>query len=230
MELTVISIGAMAFNPLWGEKTPVRTGHATTTLIRSGDVRLLIDPGLPEQAVVQRLSERANLRPADITHVFLTSFRPDVRRGIRAFDDAVWWISEAERESVGVPILLRLKDELARDDEEQDEELIAALREDAAVLERCRPAPDALARGVDLFPLPGVTSGLAGALLGGQRHTTLVCGDAVPTSGHLERGQAPAGAEDLDKARESLAEAVEIADLLIPGRDNLVVNPTKRLF
>jgi glyoxylase-like metal-dependent hydrolase (beta-lactamase superfamily II) len=230
MELSVISIGAMAFNSLWGEKAPVRAGHSTTTLVRSGDVKLLIDPGLPEQTIVQRLSERANLRPADITHVFLTSFRPDARRGIRAFEDAVWWVSEAERESVGVPILLRLKDELARDDDERDEELIEALRADAAVLERCRAAPDSLARGVDLFPLPGVTPGMSGALLGGQRHTTLVCGDAIPTAEHLERGQAPAGAQDLDKARESLAEAVEIADMLVLGRDNIVVNPTKRLF
>ena len=38
------------------------------------------------------------------------------------------------------------------------------------------------------------------------------------------------GAADVEQARESFQEAVEIADVLIPGRDNLIVNPTKRPF
>jgi hypothetical protein len=38
------------------------------------------------------------------------------------------------------------------------------------------------------------------------------------------------GAADTDQARESFAEAVEIADVLVLGRDNAVSNPTKRGF
>ena len=34
-EYRIISIGTLAANPLWDEKVPVRTGHATTTLIAS---------------------------------------------------------------------------------------------------------------------------------------------------------------------------------------------------
>src|SRR5262245_47985741 len=125
----VISIGALAQHPLWDERGPVRTGHATTTLVQSGDANILVDPGLPEVALIARLKERSKLNPGDITHVFMTSFRPDVRRGIRAFESATWYISEAEREFLGVPLAMKLKDEVDRG-EEAEQDLVAALRED----------------------------------------------------------------------------------------------------
>jgi hypothetical protein len=40
----------------------------------------------------------------------------------------------------------------------------------------------------------------------------------------------PDDAVDLEKAQESFTDAVEVADMLVLGRDNLVVNPTKRPF
>lgn len=238
MEFRVISIGAMAANELWGEREITRTGHATTTLIEStsstegpgsgSPVRLLVDPGLPESAIAARLAERTGLEPGDVTHVFLTSFRPEVRRGIGAFDQAQWLISSAEREGVGVPLAQGLQ-RLAQNFEEPDAETQRVLQADIALLQKCTPAPDRIADGVDLFPLPGVTPGLTGLLLTGAQ-TTLVCGDAIPTEKHLRDGRVPGRAENYDQAMESFREAVEIADLLILGRDNLVVNPTKRPF
>lgn len=228
-DFRVISIGALSANPLWNERAPVRTGHATTTLIRAGGANILVDPGLPAPALTARLKERVNLEPGAITHVFLTSFRPDVRRGIGAFENAAWLVSEAEREAVGVPLAVRLREEMERG-EDADAELLGALREDVAILQRCGAAPDRLAPGVDLFPLPGVTPGLCGLLLGDLRFTALICGDAIATVEHLEQGKVLAGALDVERARQSFAEAVEIADLLVPGRDNVAVNPTKRLF
>lgn len=235
MEYRVISIGAMSANDLWDEREAVRTGHATTTLIESVSddqtatpVKILVDPGLPEPALVARLAERANIGPEAITHVFLTCFRPETRRAIGAFERARWLIGPLEREAVGVPLaqsLMRLRENF----EEPDEQVMAVLQTDVAILQRCEAAPDRLARGVDLFPLPGVTPGLTGLLLSG-RETVLVCGDAVPTAQHLALGRVPKRSEDAKQALESLGEAVEIADLLILGRDNLVVNPTRRAF
>jgi glyoxylase-like metal-dependent hydrolase (beta-lactamase superfamily II) len=226
MNLRVISIGCLDAHNLWDEREPVRSGHATTTLIQSRDRRILIDPGLPAPILEARLAERANLKPKDITHVFLTCFRPDVRRGIAAFDDATWWISEREREGVGVPLI----EQLRRMSDLGERELEHALELDVAILKRCEAAPDQLADSVSLFPLPGVTPGLSGVLIADPRHTTLVCGDAIATVEHLEQGQVVRWAANVAQARESFAEAVEIADLLIPGRDNLVVNPIKRPF
>ncbi len=228
MEYRIISIGSLPAHPLWGEKGQVRTGHATTTLITSGKKRILVDPGLPEQILVARLAERANLVPAQITDVFLTSFKSDCRRGLNAFSDAAWWIAEAEREGMGVPLAEHLKS--LNPDDEEDQILRDVLTRDVSVLQRCRPAPDELADYVKLFPLPGVTPGLCGLLLEDPRFTILIAGDAIPTVEHLERGQILAGAIDMAKARESFADAIEVSDLLILGRDNLVVNPTKKPF
>src|SRR5438477_12226439 len=98
IDLRIISLGTLAAHPLWGQKAAVRTGHATTTLIRAGKRVILVDPGLPEPAVAAHLRERAGLAPGAVTHVFLTSFQPDTCRGIGGFDRAVWWVSAAERE------------------------------------------------------------------------------------------------------------------------------------
>lgn len=228
MDFKVISIGALAANPLWGERAPARTGHATTTLISSGDRKILVDPGLPELALVARLSERANLQPGDITHVFLTSFLPDTRRALTAFDDATWWVSAHERDAIGLIVANQLKHmvETGR----ADPALKRALETDIAILKRCQPPPENLAPRVDAFPMPGVTPGLTGLLLSGERHTTIVCGDAIPTIEHLEQGQVLPMAADVDRARQSFEEALEVADLLVLGRDNVVVNPTRRPF
>jgi glyoxylase-like metal-dependent hydrolase (beta-lactamase superfamily II) len=226
MPATVISIGTLPANSLWNERQPRRTGHATTTLIRSADRAILVDPGLPEQAIAARLEERTGLTPAEITHVFLTSFKTDTCRGIRPFDHATWWISEAERETVGAQAATLLK----AGADQADPEVLRDLRAQVAILQRCKPAPDRLADGADLFPLAGVTPGLCGVLLPEASHTTLICGDAVPTAEHVARGQTLDRCTDVDQARESFQEALEIADLLICGRDNLMVNPLKRPF
>lgn len=222
----VISIGALAAHPLWGERAPVRTGHATTTLIVAGEARILVDPGLPERALAARLGERANLAPGQITHVFFTTFKPDTTRGVGALTNAEWFVHPDEREGVGVPLIGSLKEAA----EHGERELTAALERDVAVLKRCKPAPDRLADGVDLFPLPGVTPGSCGLLVSDPRWTTLVCGDAIPTIEHLLEGKVLPTCADLQRARESFSEAVEIADLLIPGRDNITLNPVRGPF
>jgi len=237
LDIRVISIGALGAHPLWNEREPVRTGHSTTTLIRSGDAVILIDPGLPAPALKARLGERAGVGPEQITHVFLTSFTPEARRGIGLFDRASWLISEEERESVGVPIAQSLT-RLAQTQEaaqqsgeefhEDQQTMLEILQRDVAVLSRCEPAPDSLGDEVDLFPLPGYSGGSCGVLISEPSRTTLVCGDAIPTVEHLEQGKVLPSCADRDRARESFSEAIEIADVLILGRDNLALNPTKR--
>ena len=236
MDTRIISIGTLSTNHLWGEREPKRTGHATTTLIRAGKASILVDPGLPAPALKARLAERVNLDPRDITHVFLTTFAPECRRAIELFDQAEWLISEAERESVGVPLaqslqrLAQTKEDLDSAGEEMDEDqrtMLDIVRRDVALLSRCHAAPDSVAPGVDLFPLPGVTQGLCGLLVSEPTRTVLVCGDAVPTQDHLEQGKVLGTCWNREKAQESFHEAVEIADLLVLGRDNAVMNPTR---
>lgn len=230
VDVRVISIGAMSSHPLRGERPGVRSGHSTSTLVWCGKACILVDPGLPGAALVARLEERAGIGAREVTHVFLTSFNPEARRGLLAFEGATWWISEAERETIGRELVGRLREAA----EQEDEAVREALELEVAILRRCQPCPDTLAshkgQRVDLFPLPGVTPGLSGLLVPHRDRTTLVCGDAVATQEHLEQGQVVTPAFDVEAARRSFAEAVEIADVLIPGRDNTLLAPGKRLF
>lgn len=220
----VISIGTMAANPHWGERGSVRPTHATTSLIVSGNARILVDPSLPPQALVPRLAERAGIGADDITHVFLTCLNPVHRRGILAFERAQWLVSEREREAIGVQLVEKLKEA----HEAGDEDLVKTLGHEIAVIQRTTATPDRLAPGVDLFPLYGVTPGLAGLLLPTAGTTTLVAGDAVPTVEHLAAGQVFSPCFDLEAARESFSEAIEIADWIVCGRDNIVPNQSRR--
>lgn len=223
MEYRVISIGALSRHELWDTPQTPRTAHATTTLIRSGDRLILVDPGLPPQVVAARLNERTGLEASAITDVFLTNFRPAHRWGLPAFEHARWLISEMEREITGRLLVEQFQ-------REKDEQVRKLLQEDIAILKRCVPSPDKLAPQVDLFPLPGFTPGNCGLLLSHVNSTTLVAGDAVATSEHLEQGKVLKGSADVTQAQESLMEAVEIADVIIPGHDNLIINPTRRRF
>ncbi len=237
MDIRILSIGTLAAHPLWNERHPIRTGHSTTTLIQKGDAKIIVDPGLPAPALKARLGERAGLIPEAITHVFLTSFNPECRRGIGIFDKADWLIGEQEREAVGVPIaqsLARLAQnkELAEhageEFDESQQSMLEILQQDVAELARCQPAPDSIIDNVDLFPLPGFSPGLCGLILAEPSRTTLICGDAIPTAEHLDQGKVLPTCADRELAQESFKEAIEIADVLILGRDNIIINPTKR--
>tara|TARA_E500000318_G_scaffold85651_4_gene81863 strand:+ start:46101 stop:46844 length:744 start_codon:yes stop_codon:yes gene_type:complete len=233
LDFRIISIGTLAAHPLWDERSPVRTGHATTTLIRSGDKTIIVDPGLPAPALKARLHERSGLTPEQVTHVFLTSFHPEARRGIELFAHADWLISEQERESVGVPIaqsLGRLAEtqEMAKQTgeafHEDQQATLEVLQRDIAILARTQASPDSLSDDIDLFPLPGYSHGSCGLLLKGMSDTTLITGDTIATKEHLDQGKVLSGCADREKAMESFGEVIEIADLIVPGRDNLLIN------
>jgi glyoxylase-like metal-dependent hydrolase (beta-lactamase superfamily II) len=78
---------------------------------------------------------------------------------------------------------------------------------------------------VDLFPLPGYTPGTAGLLLALPTTTVLIAGDSAASEEHFTSGQVLADSYDLRQAQESLREIYEIADLIVPGHDNLFLNP-----
>jgi len=203
----------------------VRPAHATTTLVVSGEARILVDPSLPPQALAARLAERAGIGPDQITHVFLTCLSPTHRRGLLAFERAQWLVSERERETIGVQLIEKLREA----QEAGDEDLVQTIGQEVAVVQRTTAAPDRLAAGVDLFPLYGATPGCCGLLLPSAGSTTLIAGDAVPTVEHLEAGQVISPCYDLESARESFTEAVEIADWIVCGRDNMVPNQSRRI-
>ena len=212
MNHRIISIGTLSRNEHQPAAAP-RTPHATTTLIEQGDKTILVDPGLPAEAISARLTERTGLTAASITDVFLTNFRPAHRAGIAAFAHANLWVFEGERERVGRALI-------AQFDEEQDNAVRRILQSEIELLQQTKAAPDTLAPQVDLFPLPGFTPGTCGLLLAYPHGTTVIAGDAVATREHFDRGQVLRGAFNIEQAKESLVEVIEIADTVVPGHDN----------
>ncbi len=93
------------------------------------------------------------------------------------------------------------------------------------LLESLTTPEDQLADGVDLFPLFGYTPGTCGLLVAHPTTTILIAGDAIPTLDHFLAGQVLPDTWDIKVAHESLSEAYEIADLIIPGHDNIFLNP-----
>lgn len=225
LDFRIISLGTLAAHPLWDEKTPARTGHATTTLISVGDQHILVDPSLPATTLFARLSERTRVRPAEITQVFLTNLEPERRRALGDLEHAAWLVHEPEREAA----LASLKATRREAHDADDRELITLINHEIDIVQRCENAPDSLAPKVDLFPLPGVTAGNCGLLLPLPSSTVLICGDAIPTIEHLTQGKVLPTCVNIEQAQESFREAVEIADAFVLGRDNMAMNPLRRM-
>ena len=221
MDWRIASIGTFPSNPLWNEKGALRTGHTTTTIIKSGKAVLLVDPSLPVEIINARLQERWGLTSTDVTHIFLTSFDPDRRRALAGMEHATWCMHAPEIECAA----LAISDEIYR--AEGDQELIQILESHRNLLHEFTSPQDHMLDGVDLFPLPGYTPGSCGLLLPTSKHTILICGDTVATREHLASGSVLANASNIELAQESFKECAEIADIIIPGRDNVILNPVR---
>jgi glyoxylase-like metal-dependent hydrolase (beta-lactamase superfamily II) len=219
LRFDIISIGTLSRNVLWHETEPLRTPHATTTLVRAGKSNILVDPGLPAQIIGARLFERTGLKPPQIDTVFLTNFRPAHRGGLSAFTSAKVYLHEREQDAARAR-LEEIASQLPSDDDDYQR-----VQAELEILNSTITAPDQIAKGVDLFPLFGYTPGTCGLLLAMPTLTALIAGDAVATQDHFLAGQVQNDPADLQAARESLQEIYDIADVIVPGHDNLFLNP-----
>jgi glyoxylase-like metal-dependent hydrolase (beta-lactamase superfamily II) len=216
----VISIGTLSSNPFWNEQGKLRAAHATTTLIREGDRTILVDPSLPPELLVHRLDERAGLKPQQIDTIFLTNFRPVHRRALTVFEEAQWLISAEERSAIIAHLTKALEEVEGPAAEVQSAPV--EIEEELGLAGRTEPAPEHLSRSVDLFPSPGATVGSCGLLVAAAR-TIVIAGDAVVTREHFANGRVYERCADPAQGRASFADIVEIADIIIPGHDNMIV-------
>ena len=223
MEFCVISIGTLSRNRLWGEGATLRTAHATTTYVEDDKRRILVDPSLPGAMLEVRFNERTGKTLKDVTDVFCTTLRSVHRRGIKSLPHATWWVSEPELRSYRQYLegLLESSKRLSGDDTE-------ATEADLKLLERFHPSQDKFSTQVSLYPLTGPSEGSTGLLLTPPAMTIVIAGDAGLTGGHIERGQVWEGSADTEAAIESLHDLLEIADVIIPGHDNIMLTPGRQ--
>ncbi len=198
----ILAIGTLSKNRFWDEKSPVRQEMATATLVRSEEVVLVVDPGWPPEVLEAVLFYRAGLKASDVTHVFVTHIDPAHIIGIGLFPKAKWMAHSEE--------LVYAKAEMADDDTM------------ASVLRKMRKAPDRIAPGVEIFPTPGHSPGHTSLMVNTPVTTTMLAGDVVLTRDYLEHGDLGPTLYDRDRAEESFREVLEIADLIVPGHDNLL--------
>jgi glyoxylase-like metal-dependent hydrolase (beta-lactamase superfamily II) len=220
MEYSVISIGTLSHNRLWGETAAVRTAHATTSLVVDSKRTILVDPSLPGPALAARFNERTGQRLDQVTDVFCTTLRPVHRRSITALPQATWWCNELELATYREHLkgLMSSAERISPDDR-------AAVEADLRLLERFKPAPDKFTAQVHLYPLLGPSPGSSGLLLALATQTIVIAGDAALTATHVERGQVWEGCADTESAMESLEDLLEVADVIIPGHDNIMLAP-----
>ena len=218
----IISIGTLGRNRLWNETDLVRTAHATTTLIRAGKRAILVDPGLPPPVIAARLFERTGQLPGSIDTVFLTSFALASRAGLSAFTKAKILIHENELNFARGHLELLLAQSPEEDDDHRH------FQTELNLLDSFHPADDKIAPGVDLYPLFGHTPGTCGLLAASPTSTLLIAGAAVPTIDHFLAVQVLPDAQDIKAAQESMQEVYDIADQIVPGFDNVFVNPRTR--
>ncbi|NNM88809.1 MAG: MBL fold metallo-hydrolase [Phycisphaerae bacterium] len=219
MEIIVVSIGTLSQNPFWQETHAVRTPHATTTLVRDNDRVILVDPSLPAQALEARITERAGINAAAVTDIFLTNWRPAHRRALTAFAHASWWMLESEIQTAQQALERAAVHVPPNSDDRK------VIEDEKSLLARVKPAPDKITQAVGIFPLPGFTPGQCGLLLELPTSTVIIAGDAVATAAHFAHGRVLPGCFDIEQAQECLTELYNLADLIVPGHDNLFVNP-----
>ena len=224
VEYCVISIGTLSQNPLWGEAAASRTAHATTTLVSEGDRHILVDPSLPASLLAARLNERTGKRLSDVTDVFCTTLRLAHRRGVEALAEARWWTCEQELECSrdGLTGSLESAGRLGVADE-------GDVEAELELLGRFHAAPEKFSEQIHLYPLSGPTSGSTGLLLTPATSTIVIAGDAALTSEHVRRGRVWRGCADTTAALESLRDVLELADIIVPGHDNLMLSPGRWL-
>ena len=224
VEYIIISVGTLSHNRLWDESAPVRSSHATTTLVRDEGRTILVDPSLPAALLETRYDERTGGTLADVTDVFCTTLRPVHRRGIGAFEDANWWADETEIETY-ISHLTGLLDSA----EQLNPEDVNGIEADLALLGRFAAAPEKFTRQVQFYPLRGASPGSAGLLLTPATSTVVIAGDAAVTAQHVLAGQVWKGCFDTEAALAALTDMIELADVIVPGHDNILFTPGRWL-
>lgn len=200
----ILTIGHLSRNRYWGERDSIayRRALATCTLISGSGQQILVDPSLPEGDMPEALLNACGLHLEDITQVFTTHYHYDHHVSPLAFPNAKWIMPEKE--------LRYLEENWA----EYNRVFPADKFE---TLAHCSPAPQFLAPGIEVVPLPGHTEGLCGLRFDAPEGRILLTGDAIMNREFYQAGEPYLFGWNDDIGRATIASAAGTADVIIPG-------------
>jgi len=195
---SILTIGHLSMNKHWGETERKRGPLCTSTLVKTAEGLLLVDPPVMPDRMAGLLGDSAGITTADVKHVFLTHFHADHRFGLEAFPHAAWYMGPEETEfwkgkSSG---------------------------EEAALLGKFRPAIGDFLPGIAALPAPGHTPGTTALIFRWRGIWVAITGDAVMTEDFFRACEGFHNSTDPDRARVTIRELASRADLIIPGHGN----------
>ena len=204
----IVVVGHLKWNRYFGDSSdnPPRGDPSTCTsvCVRGRDTDgqpfvLLVDPTLRATAsdYYFDLNRRTGLHAQDVTHCFVTHHHMDHHAGLAYFPDAMW---------LSAPTVI---------------EALAASGE--TIAERMSPVTGEFLPGVCALPLPGHTLTLHGLAIAWRDERVVVAADAVMTKGHYAHETTEFEA-DARLARETIRGLKDMASLIVPGHDDLIVN------
>lgn len=195
----LLTIGHLSMNRFWGETERQRGPLCTSTLLRTSEGLLLVDPSVHPPDMPALLNEQAGVRVEDIRHVYLTHFHGDHRFGLEAFPHATWWMADAEtaywRER--------------------------AKPEEQVLLDRLQPPHSGFIPGLEPIHLPGHTPGLTGLRFGWRGQRVVIAADGVMSEQFFWAREGFHNSTDFDAASASIDLLAREADLVIPGHGNV---------
>lgn len=192
----IITIGNLSRNRYWGESDDqaYRRALCTSTLLRGGDLCLLVDPPIADPDRMEaELSRRTGLRLQDVTDIFLTHTHGDHTVGLGCFPHAQWWAGPDVAQSLN-----------------------ASGKFDRTV----RSAEADAIHGVEAIATPGHTSDHHSLRFDCDGASVVIAADAVMTRDFWVDRQGFHNSADFEQVARTMDNLETFADIIVPGHDN----------
>ena len=199
-----LTLGHLSRNKFWGEDpdTQYHSVVASSTLVKDGDINILVDPTLPVEDMEKRLKLYCGLDRNDIDIVFATHFHTDHRIDAEKYPNAKLYMSE---ESVKEVEELRVSGGP-----------MAEIFLNGAVFD-FEAAPRHMTANVEVVPLPGHTLGLSGLYFTSDGKKILLSGDKIMNPEYYAAREGYFIDASQEKTRASMDWALANADIIVPG-------------
>lgn len=218
LQWKTLTLGHLSRNKFWGESDAAQYHSvvATTTLVQTDDINILVDPTLPVEQTEALLRLHAGLGREDIHIVYATHYHGDHRVDADKYPNAKQYMSAAS-----------LQDAQAAIEEVRQGRGVPAF---VMGLEDFLPAPEQLAPGVTLYPLPGHTDGNTGLMLAASEGRVLLAGDTIMGEEYFCAGEGYWFNTSAEKTHISILRAAQDADIVVPGHGDVFLTEGRSKF